>query len=1244
MRITRMMRSDGRWRQICGGVLALMAAAWLAGCGGDDPPPPPPPSVGSATVDASGGFVDGPDGVRLAVPPEATGSGVTFRIARDGSGAPAVPDGVDLVSAVYSITPHGQAFNLPVAVRLPSSPAQAAGRPTFLMKAAPGGRWAVIGTADGAATALQASIDTLSYFAVGACTSNLPPGSIGAQNCPTSNVLRFELLTDGGTPFPVSQDTTYGAIQPVLLVTTPTTLTGRFIWTRAPLTLLRTDRLDTGSRAAGTGGGVVIERQAGIAWSTEAPDDLDVTQDVVRTFTITVTPAQVAGAAGPNGVVRPLWAQAVAGPWEYDALIPIRIRDVGAPAPAITQQPADAGVVEGQTATFTVVAAGSGLTYQWLRRPAGSTAFAPIGGATAAGYTTPAATLADNGAQFQVQVCAGASPCTTSNTATLSVAQAPVQPAFSLQPASTAIVAGQTASFTATASGVPTPRIRWQTAAPNSTSFSDLNVTGCAETAPASSGSSTTATCTVGPFATGDSGRRYRALAISSIAPAGVPSDAATLTVSAAPTAPSITMQPTAQSTTAGGSATFTVVATGTASLGYTWRINGSPLQSSGSFMIGACTGTVAGTGASLTLTGLSAGCNGVTVTVVVSNGINPDATSDPAILTVSAVGPGLSLLAGAIGGPGTVDGTGSEARVTPGLGNFIAADAFGTAYFSETVSNTVRKITAAGVVTTIDSGLRAPEGVAVDSAGNAYVAERGNHRILRYTPTGVRSVFIGGIAGDQDGVGAAARLINPGALAIDAADNLYLVQGNGDAVKIRKITPGLEVTTVHDFGGSFNGVGAIAVASDGSAIFGAGGGPAWFGTVVRIAGGNVTIVAGAAGETGNVDGIGAAARFSGLGGLVRAANGDLFVTDSNNLTVRRITPAGEVTTVSGAQVFPSVPVDASGTAGRYEFPGPIGRLPNGDLLIADGPLLRRLASTSSTFDLSTVAGRRLETGTVDGSGSAARFRPFVAGVALDTGGNAYVADFDRIRVVTPAGVVSTLVSQRGQFIVRDVGSGFVVASTNAVWRMTAAGVATLLAGDPQSFDYVDAPVGTDARFGAIRGIAVDGSGNVFVAETVNQNATIRRITPVGEVTTWAGAKDALPATVDGDRLAARFSFLTGGLAVDADGNLLVADSALLRRITPQGTVSTFVGAGAGMLPAFQLAFEAGGSLLAGGDATLQRISTGGAVSTLIGAQSVRGVKLGAAPQLNLVGGMAVRPSGQVVIKSEAAVLELTLP
>src|SRR5881396_2185038 len=218
-------------------------------------------------------------------------------------------------------------------------------------------------------------------------------------------------------------------------------------------------------------------------------------------------------------------------------------------APTITTQPANQTVTAGQTATFTVVAAGTApLTYQWQKNGANLT------GATAASYTTPATTTSDSGSAFAV-VVTNTAGTVTSASATLTVNPAPVAPAISTQPGNQTVTAGQTATFTVVATGTAPLAYQWQK--------NGANIAGA-----------TAASYTTPATTTSDSGS---ALAVVVTNTAGtVTSSAATLTVNPAPVAPAITTQPANQTVTAGQAATFTVVASGTAPLAYQWQKNGA--------------------------------------------------------------------------------------------------------------------------------------------------------------------------------------------------------------------------------------------------------------------------------------------------------------------------------------------------------------------------------------------------------------------------------------------------------------------------------------------------------------------------------------------------------------------------------------------------------------------------------------------------------------------------------------------
>ena len=217
-------------------------------------------------------------------------------------------------------------------------------------------------------------------------------------------------------------------------------------------------------------------------------------------------------------------------------------------APAVTTPPADVTVCDGQNATFTVTATGTGLTYQWQEDSGGG--FNNISGATSASYTRTPATAAMNGNQFRVVITGLCPTPVTTTAATLTVN---TLPAIDVQPASATVCAGNNATFTVTATGTGVT-YQWQ----ENTGSGFVNI-------PAA----TSASYTVVAATAGMNGYQYRVIVSGACAPS-VTSNAALLTVNAAP---AITTQPANTAVCAGNDATFSVSASGTG-LTYQWQEN----------------------------------------------------------------------------------------------------------------------------------------------------------------------------------------------------------------------------------------------------------------------------------------------------------------------------------------------------------------------------------------------------------------------------------------------------------------------------------------------------------------------------------------------------------------------------------------------------------------------------------------------------------------------------------------------
>ena len=314
--------------------------------------------------------------------------------------------------------------------------------------------------------------------------------------------------------------------------------------------------------------------------------------------------------------------------------------------------------------------------------------------------------------------------------------------------------------------------------------------------------------------------------------------------------------------------------------------------------------------------------------------------------------------MAGEAGGStlGYRDGVGSAAR----FGNLtgVAVDGAGNVYVADDGPGAIRKMTPAGVVTTLAKLVGPPwrlTGVAVDTGGNVYVADAWNHMIFKVTAAGMVTTLAGsaGSKGSADGTGSAAQFDHPCGVAVDGAGNVYVADGENHT--IRKVT----------------------------------------------ANGTVTTLAGLAGSSGSTDGAGSAARFNSPTGVAVDKQGNVYVADYLNNTIRKITAAGVVTTLAGQTVSTGNVVDAIGRKARLG--GPMGLTVDRDrnVYVADynSSTIRRVAPDGM---VTTLAGSPAGFEAVwDGTGRTALFNnPW--GVAVDTKGNVYVTGTNTIRKGVP--------------------------------------------------------------------------------------------------------------------------------------------------------------------------------------------------------------------------------------------------
>ena len=527
---------------------------------------------------------------------------------------------------------------------------------------------------------------------------------------------------------------------------------------------------------------------------------------------------------------------------------------------------------------------------------------------------------------------------------------------------------------------------------------------------------------------------------------------------------------------------------------------------------------------------------------------------------TIREITPGglVTTIAGLAGVKGSADGMGTNASFN--LPNGIAVDTNENLYVADEFNDTIRKITPSGpnwVVTTLagqvgvanladglgtNALFSTPSDVALDVAGNVYVADTANDVIRQINAFGFVSTIAGQPhhPGSSDGTNNGAQFYMPFGITVDAATNIYVTDSINNTVrKIVPVAAGWAVSTIAGqvlVPGSNDGIGTNAqfsgpvgiAVSSGTNLFVADDNNDTI-RKMTLAGTNwaVSTFAGAVGVYGDADGTAGNARFHSPIGVAVDGAGNVYVADANNNEIRKLTTSGVVSTFAGVSTGST---DGPGTNALFWSTAAVALDARGNVFVADyyNCTIRKIATNKV---VSTIAGLAGNIGNADGTNSDARFY-YPSDITLDKQGNVYVADAynSTIRRITPAG-------------------------TN--W------VTTTIAGQPQIYGILDG-LGTNTLFYVPAGIAVDANTNIFVTD--NYGMVVRKLTPVGNdwsVTTIAG----LPYTIgssNGIGTNAMFYF-PRGIAVDNSSNVYVADSENngIRRLTPVGTnwqVSTIAG------------------------------------------------------------------------------------
>jgi uncharacterized protein (TIGR03437 family) len=490
-----------------------------------------------------------------------------------------------------------------------------------------------------------------------------------------------------------------------------------------------------------------------------------------------------------------------------------------------------------------------------------------------------------------------------------------------------------------------------------------------------------------------------------------------------------------------------------------------------------------------------------------------------------------------------TVAPTGTSGAVLGPTG--LALDSPGNLYVADTFG-AIRKITPGGAISTVagsysamgfggDGGPAAqalflsPAGVAVDSAGNIYVTDLGNNRVREINTSGIINTIAGGGTGNANGVAATSVALSaPAGIAVDAAGNVYFSEGGLNSSRVRKVTPG--------------------------------------GTISLIAGNGTMGYSGDGGQA-------TSASLNTPAGVAVDSSGNIYIADGGNQRIRKVTPAGIISTAAGNGTLGFSGDGGSATSAALNSPTGVAVDAAGNLYIAD-PGNERIRLVTPSGVISTIAGNGTLGLTGDGgpATSAEINSPF--GIAVGSGGKVYFSEggAGSVRVITPASSGAPAI-QPGGVVSAGAFGGFSAVAPGSWIEIYGANLAPDTNTWGAYFSGINAPTSID-------GVKVTVGGQAAFLDYISPgqvNAQVPSTVPTGSqpvvVTNAAGASAAVSITVNAEEpgLLAPPSFLAGGIQYAAgilpDGNYAIPPGAIAgvaSRRAKTGDIVTFYGVGFG--------------------------------------------------------------------------------